>query len=364
MSIASGQSSLMTGSAPNGDRTKSSSSWGNSEPTEADPDASQVDEISFVLFLPDGRCALPQGEDGTLILPAGAVEEGEDYVLDSSLRIPLVAAGFRRQRFHPFAIAGSHLFAWVEGDVYLGSRPHVRVPLLVDTPEAIVERLMAESRPQIAEILQAAVRSYRTMSEETYYSDNRRLLEPAYLGAASPEGTSGFGGDAGEWRRARIGITAGIESDGTFLDVGCANGLLMESVHRWCAERDVRVEPFGVELAPGLVELARRRLPFWADRIWLGNAIDWVHPTGMKFDYVHTLLDCVPLDARRRLISHQLARIVRPGGRLLVSHYVSSDAHDPSAREVLERLGYVVADATPVEGSGAPSHTAWIDSPR
>ena len=159
-------------------------------------------------------------------------------------------------------------------------------------------------------------------------------------------------------------LAAGIDSDGTFLDVGCANGLLMESVQRWCAERHVNVEPFGVEIAPGLVELARRRLPAWADRIWLGNAIEWVHLDGVRFDYVHTLVDCVPLDVRGRLIEHQLARVVRPGGRLLVSHYVSSGTHDPPARDVINSLGYVVAGASPVDSLGAPSHTVWIDAPR
>jgi 2-polyprenyl-3-methyl-5-hydroxy-6-metoxy-1,4-benzoquinol methylase len=29
---------------------------------------------------------------------------------------------------------------------------------------------------------------------------------------------------------------AAIERDGTFLDVGCATGFLMESVHRWAKE--------------------------------------------------------------------------------------------------------------------------------
>ena len=48
----------------------------------------------------------------------------------------------------------------------------------------------------------------------------------------------------------------------------------MESIAAWCAERGLTIQPYGIDLAPGLVELARRRLPHWADRIWLGNAID------------------------------------------------------------------------------------------
>jgi hypothetical protein len=47
----------------------------------------------------------------------------------------------------------------------------------------------------------------------------------------------------------------------------------------WCAERGVRLEPFGVDLSPGLAAEARR-LPRWADGIWVGNALDWTAPGG------------------------------------------------------------------------------------
>jgi hypothetical protein len=35
---------------------------------------------------------------------------------DASVRIPLMTAGFRIQRVHPFAVAGSSLYAWAEED--------------------------------------------------------------------------------------------------------------------------------------------------------------------------------------------------------------------------------------------------------
>jgi hypothetical protein len=75
------------------------------------------------------------------------------------------------------------------------------------------------------------------MTEVDFYADSLRLLEPAYLRAATVQGGSGVGGSAEDWRRDRIGITEGIDGDGIFLDVGCANGLLMESVQLWCRKR-------------------------------------------------------------------------------------------------------------------------------
>jgi 2-polyprenyl-3-methyl-5-hydroxy-6-metoxy-1,4-benzoquinol methylase len=69
---------------------------------------------------------------------------------------------------------------------------------------------------------------------------------------------SGFGGDEARWEAARRPIADAIDRDGTFLDVGCASGQLLESLVEWTP---FQIEPYGLDLAPALVELARRRLP-------------------------------------------------------------------------------------------------------
>jgi hypothetical protein len=138
----------------------------------------------------------------------------------------------------------------------------------------------------------------------------------------------------------------------------------MESMQSWCAELGVRVEPYGVDLAPRLVELARRRLPHWADRIWTGNGLNWQPPDGRRFDYVHTLLDCVPPMAYARVIEHHRTQLATSGGRLLVSHYVGAGSRAPSAAEILAQLGYQVAgeSSLQVNRPGAPPQTAWLDA--
>ena len=330
---------------------------------DTDPPPEAVDHLTFVLFFPDGQAGLIAGEGGPLTLPAGQVLPGEHWLLDASLRIPLMTAGFRIQRVHPFAISGTRLFVWAEGDRYVGDRPHAEVALTTGDAEAIMEQLRAEGHSATADLVSAAVRSYRGQDEAAYIADNVRLLEPAYLRASTVEGGSGFGSGAEDWRLAREPLIDGITRDGSFLDVGCANGLLMESVQRWCAERGLSIAPYGIDLAPGLVELARRRLPHWADRIWLGNALHWVAPDGLRFDYVHTLLDCVPPAAWGRLIEHHRTRLARAGGRLLVSRYVSPGSRAPSAARILAQLGYQVAGESGVQRNrpGAPPQTAWLD---
>jgi 2-polyprenyl-3-methyl-5-hydroxy-6-metoxy-1,4-benzoquinol methylase len=334
-------------------------------PIRSDPPADQVRTITLVPFLPDGRCVLVQGQAG-LALPSGEVRDGEDYLIDTVLRVPLETAGFRYQHFRPFGLDGDHLYGWIEGAPYTGWRPHAEPELTAASAEDAAARLRDAGRPDLAAVVRAAARSYRALDDQTYYADSLRTMERAYLRGRTPQDGSGFGGDEHAWRQARHHITEGITTAGTFLDVGCANGLLMESVVAWCAERGLRVEPSGIDLASGLVELARRRLPHWADRIWAGNAIDWTPPDSRRFDYVHVLLDCVPTHRRGDLIRHHLAGTVRVGGgRLLVSDYSADSARGwPTAAQTLRALGFACAG----ESTGGslpgrpPAPTAWVDS--
>ncbi len=337
---------------------------GHLTPVHADPPDTLVRRVTLVPFLPDGRCVLIDGVAGPE-LPSGEVRDGEDYVIDTVLRVPLETAGFRYQRFHPVSLDGDHLYGWIEGAPYRGRRPHASPPLRTCTAEEAAASLRDAGQVRLSEAVSAAARSYLTLDERAYYADNLRTLERAYLRASTPEEGSGFGGDQHEWRQARLHITEGITRAGTFLDLGCANGLLMESVAAWCAERGLRIEPYGVDLAPGLVALARQRLPRWADRIWQGNAIDWAAPGGARFDYVHVLLDCVPAGRRRDLVAHHAAATVRPRGRLLVSDYAADPASGaPTAAQALRTLGFSPAGES--SGDSRPGRpaapTAWLDS--
>jgi SAM-dependent methyltransferase len=121
-------------------------------------------------------------------------------------------------------------------------------------------------------------------------------FERAYLAGADPRAQSGFHGSPERWRAARRGIVEAIDRDGTFLDVGCANGLLLESIVEWS---QFVIEPYGIDFAPGLVELARRRLPGWADRLWVADVFSWRPP--MRFDFVHARWELDAVDAVRRL---------------------------------------------------------------
>jgi hypothetical protein len=320
---------------------------------------------TFVPVFPDGMVAVIRTDSG-FALPTGSARPDECDLLDVALRVLLETAGFRRQTVHAFAERDGQVFAWAEGDEYHGRRPHAVVPLEIGEPETVVQLLRSEGATACADVIDAAMHSYRTIDRDAFAAENGAALERIYLAAPTAEGGSGFSGTRDEWRAAREPITDAIERNGTFLDLGCANGLLMESVASWCGERGLEVEPYGVDLAPGLVQRARTRLPQWADRIWLGDAATWAHPEGLRFDYVHTLLFANSRGADlRSVLTRQLEQLVAPNGRLLVSAYIRGTAHDRTAAQVLAGLGFDVAGESraPVGDPHTPPSTAWVGAP-
>jgi SAM-dependent methyltransferase len=158
------------------------------------------------------------------------------------------------------------------------------------------------------------------------------LVVPAYVSAKTVQGGSGHGGTAEDWEYSRGVVAEAIERTGTFLDVGCANGLLMESVARWSRAKGLEVEPYGLDISPELAEVARRRLPAWADRIHVGNALGWTPP--FRFDIVRTGLEYVPPGRRRDLVDWLLEGMVAPGGRLVVGKF----NEEVGSRELEEQL--------------------------
>lgn len=191
-------------------------------------------------------------------------------------------------------------------------------------------------------------------------------MEGAYLGADDLRGGSGFRGDDAWWERARRPIASAVDRDGTFLDVGCANGLLMESVVAWGGENGYRIEPYGLDLIESLAALARRRLPRWEGRIFAGNLMDWQPP--LRFDFVRTELEYVPCGRRREMVERLLRDYLAPGGRLIVCSYDSSRRPEPKTEPVGETLrgwGYEVAgesEAADTNG-GVITRVAWTDAP-
>jgi SAM-dependent methyltransferase len=197
-----------------------------------------------------------------------------------------------------------------------------------------------------------------------WFETTRRDFKRWYLASNNPWRQSGWGSTPERWRLAREVILSAVEYSGTFLDIGCANGLLLESLIAWGNERGVDIEPHGIDLVPELIDLARQRIPAYAWNFVTANSFTW-RPI-RRYDYVHLLLESAPPSRHREYLRRVLDSAVARGGRLIVSNYGSRSKNESpiDVSGYLSGLGFAVAgSAAASEDDGfVITRTAWIES--
>jgi SAM-dependent methyltransferase len=182
-----------------------------------------------------------------------------------------------------------------------------------------------------------------------------------YLESSDPRLQSGFGGGPERWRAEREPILDAVERSGSLLDVGCANGFLVECLRWWGAARGLGLVPFGLDLSPDLVELARRRLPEFGSNFYVGDAWSWVPPR--RFTYVYSLVDVVPPTHLGSCLHRVRREFLEPNGRLIVGSYGSVSRRIPplDLERILPTYDLRVAGTTSA-GPGGVVRFAWVDS--
>lgn len=286
------------------------------------------------------------GEHWSVALPRVLGERTGAHLPSTSGDRPTIHPfGLLRFTVEPASRSGLCVVAWADVDPAgaggIGICSLDQLSRLVGSELAPIYRLAGEDRN-------------RGVDDATWVRDNVRVLEEHYLRAPTPEGQSGKLGDPALWEISRRLVVRAVHHDGTFLDVGCANGLLMESVHRWAGEDGLRLEPYGVDASARLVDLAGTRLPQWRDRLYVGDALMWIPPR--RFDFVHTMVDLVPPARRAEWLRRMLVEFVAPGGRLIVRDY-------EGIGERLRGWGLPVSGITvQPRGDRPPQEAAWIDA--
>jgi SAM-dependent methyltransferase len=228
-------------------------------------------------------------------------------------------------------------------------------------PDPTIERLKERAWQQVAAINQALLEG--RIDEDGWHEAMASVIKPAYLAAENPYAQAGHGGNAATWEAARGFIAEALHRSGTFLDVGCASGILMESVHRWGVTKNLSIEPYGLDIVPEFVERARRRLPHWADRIYVGNIRTW-KPADDRFDFVLIRPIYAPPGRRADMVGHVINHVLRPGGRLIVL-VGTEEVRLRSAEAGITDHGFVVHGRVEVphpKDSRVVRRLFWIDS--
>ena len=187
---------------------------------------------------------------------------------------------------------------------------------------------------------------------QDWFSCVKQSLETAYTCASTAWQQSGKSRTFEDWTRLRIANIAPVQQSGTYLDIGCANGYLLECLVVWARLKGIEITPYGLDYSAKLVALARQRLQS-SSNIYVGNAWNW---TPLQcFDYVRIELDYVPRNYRKPFIERLLAEFVAQNGRLIISQYRSryDDLTQGWVERELKIYGFwVVETHSGYDGSG------------
>jgi 2-polyprenyl-3-methyl-5-hydroxy-6-metoxy-1,4-benzoquinol methylase len=190
---------------------------------------------------------------------------------------------------------------------------------------------------------------------DTYFHTLHAAVSEFYLADPSnPYQQSGRSSGSERWVETRKCYLQTIHRSGDFMDVGCANGLLLETLMAWAAEAGFTLLPHGLDFVAELVALARERFPNNRDSFAVLNAFDWI--PSRQYDFVRTSLEYVPRSDWSELVRRHYAAVC-PGGRLIVSHYRNADDPYVDPGSVVQAAGYSVAGRITAPGVGA----VWVE---
>lgn len=154
---------------------------------------------------------------------------------------------------------------------------------------------------------------------QNWFAEVKQALETAYIAASTPWQQSGKSGTFEDWTRLRLPNLAPVHNSGMYLDIGCANGYLLECLSTWAGLKGIEILPYGLDFSARLIDLARNRFAAHASNFYVGNLWYWQPPH--RFNYVRTELDYVPRNYRKLLIERLLNSFVAENGKLILSQY-------------------------------------------
>ena len=153
------------------------------------------------------------------------------------------------------------------------------------------------------------------MTEPVYVSETRTAYDT--VAESYAEMLKGFLADA-VWDRAMLTAFAELTGEGPVGDLGCGPGRLTGYL------KSLGLDVFGVDLSPEMVAVARRTHPGIRFEVGSMAALDLADGSLAGALAWYSLIHTPP--AELPVLVKELARVLRPGGRLLTAFQVGDNA--------------------------------------
>lgn len=186
--------------------------------------------------------------------------------------------------------------------------------------------LKIESSKEFNETIASALEK-GDISKDMWFDLNKEYYSNLYLSKDSPREQSGHRGNEFHYLYSHLLIIEAINKNGTFLDVGCANGYLLESVNRWVSGIGYNIDFYGLDISERIINFAKQRLPEWENHFFIGNALTWIPES--KFDFVCIKeLGYVPENDKFIFFNHLMNNYLNTKGRLILGPYWYEEDND------------------------------------
>ncbi len=178
---------------------------------------------------------------------------------------------------------------------------------------------------------------------EKWLDGLKKDIDESYLKYNEPWKQAGFLMSEEAWVACRKPIADCIDKSGTILDISCSNGYLLESIVKWTAEKGHTITPYGIDLSEKLINVAKTRLPKFADNFVAGSAMHWNSP--IKYDYVRTELGYALEEVQEQYLQRLFSSYVAPSGKILLTEYRSKKQNpkEPWMNEKIDRWQMYIA---------------------
>ncbi|MDP1852643.1 MAG: methyltransferase domain-containing protein [Candidatus Omnitrophota bacterium] len=138
------------------------------------------------------------------------------------------------------------------------------------------------------------------------------------------------------WRKAREVILEGVHKDGTFLDVGCANGILLRDLCIWAQEKGITLIPFGIDISKELVGECKEKIPGFKMNFMVADKYKF--KPKRKFTFICTSFDLRGKRGQEKYLKRYLD-MLESGGRLILTRYDDQKDEFILLEEYLKQMG-------------------------